>query len=245
MKRKILLIPLFLFSLLLWGQRTTTENIEDYPIPKNIEQCFKLLDKTMSENEKFLIKTLPEDSIYFHEEFQYGADFFHAWKLYDGSKLTKYFNKKGLSTSHEVYETILISYHRYLNNQEIDLSKQVEKYQNLRQKEYESYLIKIEKDSINGIYIPKNLDDCFIQLDNMLSEEDKQSIKQLENKKETIKFHHVLGMWIRNNWGLWGGSRLQKYFMEKNITQPDTMSALILESYYDWLNHENNSNKNE
>lgn len=42
-------------------------------------------------------------------------------------------------------------------------------------------------------------------------------------------------MWIRNNWGLWGGSRLQKYFTDKGIHHPDNMSHVILVHYYDWL----------
>ena len=68
---------------------------------------------------------------------------------------------------------------------------------------------------------------------------DKDEIKNLKNKKETIKYHHTLGMWVRNNWGLWGGSRLQKYFLDKKVNHPDGMSGLILEFYYDWLNNIN------
>ena len=54
------------------------------------------------------------------------------------------------------------------------------------------------------------------------------------DKKETIKLHMSLGMWIRNNWGLWGGSRLQKYLFDIS-DHPDGMSSIILEYYYDWL----------
>lgn len=81
--------------------------------------------------------------------------------------------------------------------------------------------------------------DCFVQLDKTLSEKDKTEIKSLESRDETIKYHHGLGMWLRNNWGLWGGSRLQKYFLNKKVDQPDGMSSLILEYYYDWLNNKN------
>ena len=249
MNKNILFITLFLLPLFSWGQRTETK-LREYPIPKNIKQCFELLDKTMPEHEIQLIKTLQEDSIYCHPEFiyrapKYGADFFRAWDLSFGSRLTKYFKRQGLDGYFEMYKIILVSYHRYLNNQKINLNEQVEKYRKIRQIEYENYIVKIEKDTINNIYIPKDLEDCFIQLDKLLSDEDKQNIKQLEDRKETIKFHHGLGTWIRNNWGLWGGSRLQRYFIEKNVTHPDAMSALILESYYGWLNNENNSNKNE
>ena len=71
-----------------------------------------------------------------------------------------------------------------------------------------------KSDTIDCVYIPMDLDDCCVQLDQLLSEEDKEFIKNLPDKKETIKLHMSLGMWIRNNWGLWGGSRLQKYLFD-------------------------------
>ncbi len=113
--KNILLTLGFLFAINAYGQHTE-KDVYDLPIPRNLEQCFKILGKTLSENELFVIRTFPEDSIYFNNEFKNGADFFHAWKIYDGSRLTKFFNKKGLSGSHEIYETILISYHRYFNS---------------------------------------------------------------------------------------------------------------------------------
>jgi hypothetical protein len=69
----------------------------------------------------------------------YGADFADAWKINEGSRLSKYFNKKGLYLSFEIYETILVSYHRYLNKEEINLDGQIEKYNANRQKESIEY----------------------------------------------------------------------------------------------------------
>ena len=239
MKYLITTTILFL-HLLSFGQTKEKPSVHDLPIPKTLNKCFVLLDKTLSDDEINLAKTLPEDSIYDNSAFKYGTDFFHAWKLYDGSRLTKYFNKLGLYGSHPIYNTILISYHRYLNNDSIKLDEQVTKYQAIQEREREVYLAKLDKDTLNGVYIPKDLQDCFTQLDKMLSEEDKATIKDLKNKQETIQYHHSLGMTLRNTWGLWGGSRLQKYFLNKKINHPDEMSSLILEYYYDWLKYENN-----
>ena len=238
MKTHFYLIFFLLLSTTIKAQKEE-KSAYDFPIPKTIEKCFELLNKTMSDNEIQLIKVLQEDSIYYHKEFQYGTDFFHAWKIYDGSRLTKYFNKKGLYGSHEIYNTILVSYHRYLNSKEIKLDEQINKYKLIQEEEKKDYLQKLQNDTINGVYIPKNLEDCFIQLDKLLSDEDKQTIKQLQSKEETIQFHHGLGMWLRNNWGLWGGSRLQQYMLDRKINHPDDMSATILMFYYDWLNGKN------
>ena len=44
---------------------------------------------------------------------------------------------------------------------------------------------------------PKTKKECFAQLDEMLSEADKQAIIEA---KDIIEFHFTLGLWIRNNW---------------------------------------------
>ena len=236
--RYILTIIGFLITILTNGQNNE-KDVYDLPIPRNIESCFSILDKTLTENELHVVKTFQEDSIYFNLEFRYGADFFHAWKLYDGSVLTKYFNEKGLYGSHEIYNCILVSYHRYLNNLPIDLNVQIDKYKAKQKADFEEYEKRTEKDTINGVYIPRDIKDCFLTLDSMLSKADIDSIKALPSREVTIKYHLGFGMWLRNNWGLWGGSRLQKYFLERDITHPDSMSGLILEYYYDWLHGKN------
>lgn len=100
------------------------------------------------------------------------------------------------------------------------------------------YKINPTKDetSPSGIYIPKNLNDCFKELEKMLSPE---LVKEMQTGTEAdmVKYHHSLGMWIRNNWGLWGNSRLKKYFNDLGLRHPDDMSGTILISF--WRNFNN------
>lgn len=77
------------------------------------------------------------------------------------------------------------------------------------------------------IYIPQDLPDCIIQLDSMLSKEDKAYIISAG----ASSVHFTLGLWMRNNWGLWGGSRLKSYFHNNGIRHPDDMSGVILDCY--------------
>jgi hypothetical protein len=105
--------------------------------------------------------------------------------------------------------------------------------------EREAYKNRIVADSINGLYIPKNLEECFLELNKLLKPKDIEAIKNLKDRNETILYHHGFGTWLRNNWGLWGGSRLQQYLIKKGIDHPDSMSATILEYYYDWLHGQN------
>ncbi|AHM59245.1 hypothetical protein D770_04890 [Flammeovirgaceae bacterium 311] len=236
--KHLLTILLFSISTLAFGQSNAKKDAYEIRIPKNLTQAIKILDKTLSEKELEVVKTYPEDSIYYHDEFRNGTDFFHAWKLYDGSRITKYFNKLGLYGTREIYNTILVSYHRHLNKKPIHLDQQIKKYQEKQKADNEAYLARINKDSLNGVYIPKDLRDSFATLNKILSEKDIKEIKTLSSRNETIKYHHGLGMWLRNNWGLWSGSRLQKYMLDMGVDHPDSMSALVLELYYDWLHGE-------
>jgi len=90
----------------------------------------------------------------------------------------------------------------------------------------------VVKDTIPQVYIPRDLSDCIRQLDSMLSPEDKAYIQSGKS------VHFTLGMWMRNNWGLWAGSRLQTYFTGNGIHHPDDMSGVILDCYVLHLNGE-------
>lgn len=101
--------------------------------------------------------------------------------------------------------------------------------------EREELAKRLVSEKIGDRYIPKDLGDAFEQLDKELPEVVRNEMKKLDRRDEMIKYHHGLGTWIRNNWGLWGGSRLQKYFTDRGVDHPDEMSGVILSFYWDWL----------
>lgn len=57
-------------------------------------------------------------------------------------------------------------------------------------------------------------------------------MKALKSQGDMVEFHLGLGMWIRNNWGLWSDGRLYRAFAKLGLAQPDDMSGLILEEYW-------------
>lgn len=90
------------------------------------------------------------------------------------------------------------------------------------------------------VYIPKNLEECFIELKKILPKEELEKFKNMPEEKAVSGTHHGLGMWIRNNWHLWGGqtvSPLAKYFNDMGIRHPDDMSGIILTSFHRHLNN--------
>lgn len=101
-----------------------------------------------------------------------------------------------------------------------------------KKNEITTYSQRSVNDSINGIYIPKNLEDCFREIDLAWDEKNRNEIKSMTEEQFLGNSHFGMGMWIRNNWGLWGGSRLALYFNDLGIFHPDDMSGIILTSYY-------------
>lgn len=93
-------------------------------------------------------------------------------------------------------------------------------------------------DTIDGVYIPVDLDDCFKQIDGFWNDSTKTEIKNWSEDELIANTHFGFGMWIRNNWCLWGGSRLSKHFNGLGIFHPDDMSSIILTSYHRYLNGE-------
>jgi len=81
-------------------------------------------------------------------------------------------------------------------------------------------------------YVPKNLDEALAQIDFHLSDSLKVEIKKKSENDFISESHFGLGIGMRNNWQLWKGSDLSKYFNSIGINHPDDMSGIILKSYY-------------
>lgn len=87
--------------------------------------------------------------------------------------------------------------------------------------------------------IPKTIEECCIALEKNATEEEIEYVKSLPKGKMYI-FHDNVGRWIRNNWGLWSGSKLKDYLEELGFTHADDMSGVILDCFWDHL--QGNSN---
>ncbi len=85
------------------------------------------------------------------------------------------------------------------------------------------------------VYVPKDLEDCFTELKKLLKPEDVEKMKN-GREEDMAGYHFGLGMWMRNNWGLWGDSRLTQWFNTQGIKHPDDMSGIILDSFWRHLN---------
>lgn len=122
----------------------------------------------------------------------------------------------------------------YFRKSDDRMARQEKRQEEIKQRTELQKRLVAEK--IGDINVPKDLGECFTELDSLLKEVDKKEMQALPKKEDMIRYHMGLGMWMRNTWGLWSGSRLQKYFTDKGVNHPDNMSSVILFFYYDWLN---------
>ena len=80
--------------------------------------------------------------------------------------------------------------------------------------------------------IPRINRECYALLDEMLSEEEMQTIVE----KGTAELHFTLGLWIRNNWLYPQSSEetknlLKTFSKEPQFYHPDDCSSIILDAY--------------
>lgn len=113
-----------------------------------------------------------------------------------------------------------------------------------RQKQEFNKRLKLER--IDGIYIPENLYDCMLELDKTLDFEMKNKLKGAKDSFDFNDHMGGLGMWIRNKWGINGGSRLLKYFNDRGGIGNreygrDIISGIIISTYIKWVNGDKNS----
>lgn len=93
--------------------------------------------------------------------------------------------------------------------------------------------------SASGVYVPIDVDDAIVQIDSLLTDDQIEELRALESEDQFLgRTHLSLGMWLRNNWDLWRGSRLSAYFNERRVYHPEAISGVLLVSYYRHLQGE-------
>ncbi|HSP88561.1 MAG TPA: DUF6794 domain-containing protein [Ignavibacteriaceae bacterium] len=213
-----------------------------FPIPESIEECITYLDNTFTKNVKKELKKIDEEEL----KNLYNIYIFDEWQEDDSTNFIKYFYDHNIEDKSDREYLVLLAYQHYLLNKPFDFIRETEriKLYNDSLKIIEALKIEEEKkerlyletlDTIKGVYIPKDINDCIRTLDSMLSTKFKNEFMKSE---DNVYREHLdsLGLWIRNNWGLRYGSRLSKYFENLGIHHPDHMAGIIRTIYFKYLN---------
>lgn len=233
-KFSLMLLLLIVCSASCYAQNDSISEHGFY-IPKNISESNLELDKILHKRAKEKLILIKENEL----DRVYGILVLGEW-FDDTSRFTTYFKNFGITDWIEKEDLTLLAYHRKLNQKPFDLQSEVNKLlakkDSIRLAHEIEYKKNIIADSIEGVFIPTDLISSFKQLDKILNDSLKHEIKSKQSSFEMAEYHMGLGRWLRNNWGLWSGSRLQLYFKNYQINHPDNMSGIILTGYQKYLN---------
>ena len=79
--------------------------------------------------------------------------------------------------------------------------------------------------------IPNNLEHAIQTLIASLSPDDLKFIDTNTCEEVSTTYHHPLGRYLRNNWGMWtDGNHLTRHLNSLGLKHPDDMSAIIIEA---------------
>lgn len=108
---------------------------------------------------------------------------------------------------------------------------------NAEEAAYDSaYAVRIKLDEINGVYIPSNLQDAFVELKRLSSPADIDKFRQATEEIVRTKLHFSLGKWMIVNWGFYEGSRLSHLLKAAGLQHPDDMARVLLVCFHRHLN---------
>jgi hypothetical protein len=173
--------------------------------PKNLRAAVRELSQGTPDSIKAIIRKSKNDSI---GEISYPWGKFktvHTWTDRDnfGSRIVKYLDSKGVSHSRYQDEVILIAFREYLNTGGFNERVILTPFQILERKMNAEDKARYTTDSLRGIYIPKDLQDCFVTLDQIYSDSIRLKIKALsEDEYVSGNYRFGMGIWMRNNWWL-------------------------------------------
>lgn len=241
MKSKVIISILLILSIVKLNGQVFSKT------PRNVNQAIERLDKNLSIETKNRLTNIASDSllIWYKDsktEFDVMDEWFFKWtrtsRIKD-SRLAKYYKRKGLKIPNDMIEVVLRTYQSKLKGTKVYHDEILIPFQIRQQKHNEEDKIRFEADSLRGIYIPEDLKDCFKSLDKIYPDSVKIEIATITESEYSSRNHLFgIGMWMRNNWQLWGGSRLSKYFNQIGIYHPDDMSGIIMDSYHRYLKNE-------
>ncbi len=116
--------------------KSQQEYLDRRYIPEDEYDAFHVLEELSNEEGLMKFKQAPEDSIKGRLHYGLGGWMMQNWHLYSGSRLSYYLNRKGLTFPDDMVEYLIITFHRYLNKEEIRSQELIDSLNALRKEAY-------------------------------------------------------------------------------------------------------------
>jgi len=134
-------ILFLLGSAFCYSQNDCKRRYNDDYVPKNLNDAISYLDCKWSEKDKEEFKNKNEKDAVTELHFGTGLAIRNNWGLWKKSKnrLKLFFNLRGIYHPDDISSIILTSFHRHLNNKDIELSNQLKYYKEYWKKSNKKY----------------------------------------------------------------------------------------------------------
>ena len=207
-------------------------------VPVTLDDAITFLKKDCPDSIKQTIKLVSRDSI-IYVVYPYVGSYktIAEWTMTgDSTKgIKKYFSSHDIRYPFNQQCAVWFAFQQVLLGVQNATERTISHYQQLERQWAKEGAVRYTTDSLRGHYIPTDLRGCIVQIDKMLPDSVKEQIRRTKPEEFFGESHLNFGMYLRNSWQLWMGSRLTKYFNDMGIENADTMSGAILAAYYQYL----------
>lgn len=103
-------------------------------IPEDLSDCFAQIDATCPKEVREDIKSWDEETFVERAHFGLGLWIINTWRLWEGSRLSDYFNNEGIFQPNFMADIILKGYHQYLNGLDVKPAALISFYKKVGEK---------------------------------------------------------------------------------------------------------------
>jgi len=224
--------------------------------PENIEECLLMLDTIVSKKHKDTIQQMTNEQLidwYRDETIGYAQnatigcfkDFypFNNWTYSFDSKVLTDIKDEYIVDACQFEVVVLLMYKIYLGDRNMDIDFHYQETISLVHQdiiERKKVIALIREMTFESVYkdIPSSLEQAFIQLDTVLTNEQKQSIKNNTRHNMYIGYEELKKN-IRLIWKLWDKTSPLVVGTNSENIHPEDFSTIIILFYHNWLNNKN------
>jgi len=116
--------------------RIKQQYLYDTYIPASPSEAFSELEMKTPDQSLKKFATYPEDSIRGRLQLTLGKWLAKNWQLHEGSRLSHYFSESGLTHPEDMSEFLILGFHRYLNDVELQKEDLIDRLVERRKSRY-------------------------------------------------------------------------------------------------------------
>jgi len=120
-----------------YNKRIKKEYLKGVYIPKDLADAFIALNRLTEDASKAKYKSMPEAVAVTKLHFSLGRWMIQNWGFYEGSRLSHYLKELGIHHPDDMARFIMLSYHRNLNKNKLDVKTQIEQIKEMRKRKHE------------------------------------------------------------------------------------------------------------